>query len=200
LRSRLPAAFAIALTLAACGERAPRERSVPIRVPLAVASAATLTALPVTAPANSIWTYSDTARAAWYGPPDAPVVLAIVCEGGENGAGRLVVMRFAPADEGAEALFAVQGSKGILRLPVSAVKVGNEGYAWRGTLDAADPRAGVWLGNGLKATVPGGGQLLLPPMGPAGSVISRCMAASAPPEAQSLPNLPSNPAVSPAAR
>ena len=109
-----------------------------------------------------------------------------------------MVVRYAPADKGAEALFAVQGSKGILRLPVSAAKVGKEGYAWRGYLDAADPRADVFLGNGLKATVPGGGELLLPPMGEAGSLIAQCAAAVAPP--QTLPNLPSNPAVSPAAR
>jgi hypothetical protein len=189
-----------ALALGACGERGERERSVPIRMPLAVASAATPSALPVTAPANSVWTHSPSARAAWYGPPDAPVLLGIACERVGSPDARLVVVRYAPADKNAEALFAVQGSKGILRLPVSAVKVGDEGYAWRGTLPAADPRLSVWLGTGLKATVPGGGQLLLPPMGEAATIISQCMAAGVPPPAQSLPNLPSNPAVSPAAR
>jgi hypothetical protein len=203
VRAKLALLLAASLPLGACGvrgERGERERSVPIRMPLAVASAATPSALPVAAPANSIWTHSPSARAAWFGPPNAPVLLGIACEPAGKNPARLVVVRYAPADKDAEALFAVQGSKGILRLPVSAVKVGKEGYAWRGTLDAADPRMGVWLGNGLKATVPGGGQLLLPPMGEAATVISQCMVASVPPPIQSLPNLPSNPVVSPAAR
>ena len=200
MSARLAILLAASLSLGACGESGERERSVPIRMPLAVASAATPSALPVAAPANSIWTHSPAARTAWFGPPNAPVLLGIACEGVGSPAARLVVVRYAPADRGAEALFAVQGSNGILRLPVSAVKVGDEGYAWRGTLAAADPRMEVWLGNSLKATVPGGGQLLLPPMGEAATVISECMATSLPPPDQSLPNLPSNPAVSPAAR
>ena len=152
-------------------------------------------------PTPSIWTHAPSAHAAWYGPPDAPALLAISCEGGDKRAARLVIVRFAPADKGAEALFAIQGSKGILRLPVSAVRVGKQGYVWRGILDAADPRAEVLLGSGLKATVPGGGQLDLPPMGVAGAVLAECVGA-APPLAtvQTLPNLASNPETSPADR
>ena len=189
----------VALALTGCGQRgADENRTVPIRVPVAVASAATPDPLPAVAPQPSVWTHAQSARAAWYGPPDAPALLAIACEGWEKHRPRLVVVRYAPADKGAEALFAIQGSKGILRLPVSAAKVGKEGYAWRGVLDAADPRAEVLLGDRLKATVPGGGELMLPPMGEAGSVIAECRAAAEPP--QTLPNLASNPAVSPAAR
>ena len=185
------------LALAACGEKAPNEQSVPVRIPLTVASAATPDALPVSSE-PAVWTHAQSARAAWYGPPNAPALLAIACEGWEKRAPRLVIVRYAPADKGAEALFAIQGSKGILRLPVNATKVG-ERYAWRGILEASDPRAEVWLGTGLKATVPGGGELILPPMGEAGAVVSQCAASAAPP-AQTLPNLDSNPAVSPAAR
>jgi hypothetical protein len=192
------AVASLLLAASACGERAPSERSVPVRIPLAVASAATANPLPVVPAAPSVWTHAQSARAAWYGPPDAPALLAIACEGWEKRRPRLVVVRYAPADKGAEALFAIQGSKGILRLPVSATKVGDR-YAWRGFLDASDPRAEVWLGSGLKATVPGGGELQLPPMGEAGALIAEC-AASAAPAPQTLPNLPSNPAVSPAAR
>lgn len=188
----------LAIIAAACNQRPSDEKSVPVRIPLAVASAATPDALPVVPPAPSVWTHAQSARAAWYGPPDAPALLAIACEGWQKHAGKLVVVRYAPADKGAQALFAIQGSKGILRLPVSATKVGSR-YAWRGELDASDPRAEVWLGNGLKATVPGGGELKLPPMGVAGSLITECRAAAAPPP-QTLPNLPSKPAASPAAR
>ena len=191
--------FAVAsllLAASACGERAPAERSVPVRIPLTVASAATPAAVPVAPTAPAVWTHAQSARAAWFGPPNAPAFLAIACEGWEKRRPRLVVVRYAPADKGAEALFAVQGSKGILRLPVSATKVGKR-YAWRGFIDAADPRAEVWLGTGLKATVPGGGELLLPPMGEAGALITECAASAGP---QTLPNRASNPAESPAAR
>ena len=187
------------LLLAACNQRDASERGATVRVPLAAAPTKPVTV--AISPTPSSWTHAPSARAAWYGPPDAPSLLAISCEGSEKRAARLVIVRYAPADKGAEALFAIQGSKGILRLPVSAVKVGKQGYVWRGMLDAADPRAAVLLGSGLKATVPGGGQLDLPAMGAAGSVVSECMAAAArTATAQTLPNLASNPETSPADR
>ena len=195
-RFSVSGAILLSLTLTSCGEGQKDERAAAIRVPLGTESAAA----PIPLPSGPlVWTSSKSARAAWYGPPDAPALLAISCEGWDNRAARLVIVRFAPSDKGAEALFAIQGSKGILRLPVSAVKVGKRGYVWRGILDAADPRAEVLLGSGLKATVPGGGQLDLPPMGVAGAVVSECMAAAAPPAtAQTLPNRDSNPETSPA--
>ena len=187
------------MALCGCGERAPEsKRSVPIRLPLSVASAATPSAIPTQPPGPYVWTAAASGQAAWFGPADAPALLAVGCEDTGRARPALTFVRYARADRGAEALFAIQGSKGILRLPVSATKVGNSGYVWRGTLDAADPRAEVLLGNGLKATVPGGGMLLVAPMGAAGEVISRCIASA--PRAQTLPNLPSNPAMSPAAR
>ena len=185
--------------LVACNQRDASERGATVRVPLAAAP--TKPVAVAISPTPSSWTHSPSARAAWYGPPDAPSLLAISCEGGDKRAARLVIVRYAPADQGAAALFAIQGSKGILRLPVSAVKVGKQGYVWRGMLDAADPRAEVLLGNRLKATVPGGGQLDLPPMGVAGAVVAECVGAAPPPAtAQALPNLASNPETSPADR
>ena len=107
-------------------------------------------------------------------------MLAIACEGWEKGRPKLAIVRYARADKGAEALFAIQGSKGILRLPVSATRVGDSGWVWRGLLDARDPRAGVLLGNGLKATVPGGGMLELAPLGEAASIVADCAGAALP--------------------
>ena len=165
------------------------------------ASRATSTALTMSTSLPLVWTKSQSARAAWYGPPNAPALLALSCEGWEKRAARLVIVRYAAAESGAQALFAIQGSKGILRLPVSAVNMGKQGYVWRGVLDAADPRAEVLLGTRLKATVPGGGELGLPPMGEAGVVVSECVLAAAPSAGvQSLPNLVSNPETSPADR
>ena len=187
------------LFLSACDQRDDSERGATVRVPLAAATTQPVAIAMLTAP--PVWTHSPSARAAWYGPPNAPALLAISCEGWGTRGARLVIVRFAPADQSAEALFAIQGSRGILRLPVSAVKIGTRKYVWRGLLDAADPRAEALLGSGLKATVPGGGQLDLPPMGVAGAVVSECLATAAPPATvQTLPNRSSNPETSPADR
>jgi len=170
----------LSAVLAACNERRSDGDAVPVRVPLAVASAATLSAIPTNPPGPYVWTHAQSARAAWYGPKDAPALLAIACEGWEKGRPKLAIVRYARADKGAEALFAIQGSKGILRLPVSATRVGDSGWVWRGLLDARDPRAGVLLGNGLKATVPGGGMLELAPLGEAASIVADCAGAALP--------------------
>ena len=146
--------------------------------------------------APAVWTYASPLHVARYGPPDSSL-LTITCEGVDQHAARLVVVRYAAADRGAQALFAIQGSKGILRLPVSVVQMGPHGYVWRGVLDAGDPRAEVLLGAGLKATVPGGGELDLPAMGAAGAVIGECAAAAPARPVQTLPNLDSNPETSP---
>jgi hypothetical protein len=192
------APIALVLVAAACGPKgAAADDRASVRIPLGAASAAPAPATRSShAAVPAAWTFSPAARLASYGPPDAPALLAVSCEGSE-----LVIVRYAAADKGAEALFAIQGSKGILRLPVSAVKIGAQGYVWRGILDAADPRAEVLLGSGLKATVPGGGELDLPPLGGAGAVVSGCRStAGRQASAQTLPNLASNPATSPAAR
>ena len=146
--------------------------------------------------APTVWNYASPSHVARYGPPDS-ALLTISCEGVEQHAARLVVVRYAAADRGAQALFAIQGSKGILRLPVSAVQMSPHGYVWRGVLDASDPRAEVLLGSGLKATVPGGGELDLPAMGAAGAVVGECAAAAPARPVQTLPNLDSNPDTSP---
>ena len=190
----------------ACGDGDSDDRSITVALPRATASAAPMLAAAEapSPPVPPVWTHNPSARAAGYGPPGAPALLALACEGGDRRAARLVVVRYAPADKGAQALFAIQGSKGILRLPVSAVKIGKAGYVWRGMLDAADPRAEVLLGSGLKATVPGGGELELAPLGAAAALVSECILRQAQDErgseAQTLPNRASNPATSSAAR
>ena len=194
-------ALAACLGLAACGDRNRGERdALPVRIPLVIASAA-IPSGPAISAEPSVWTASPQAHVAEYGQVGGAQLLTIACEGLEQHASRLVIVRFTAADKGAQALFAIQGSRGILRLPVSAVKIGKRGYVWRGVLDAGDPRAEVLLGSGLKATVPAGGELDLPPMGAAGAVVSECVSAAAPAaQGQTVPNLASNPATSPADR
>lgn len=193
--------------LAGCGENRAGDRTIPVRIDLGNVSANARRIEDAASPATlapASWAYVPAARVATFGPTGRPALLTVSCERGPRLAAILVVKRYAGAERGAQALFAIQGSKGILRLPVSAVNFGERGYVWRGVLDPADPRAEVLLGSGLKATVPGGGQLDLPPMGAAGTVVHECVTRQAQQArttvVQTLPNLASNSVTSPADR
>lgn len=199
--------------LSACGQLAPGgDEASTIRLPLAEASAATpaLAATSLRADPPQ-WAYSPSARGAWFGARGAQALLSVTCEGANSPEAKLRIVRFALAERGAEAVLAIQSSDGILRVPVSAAKMGDVHY-WRGEILAGDERTKALFGTGLKATLPGGGLIEMPPLGEAGAVVRNCvplLAAfdpSMPPEAggqtqdQTLPNLASNPARSPAAR
>ena len=206
IRVRLAVCIALAV-LAGCGEQRSENRADRVRIDLGSVSANSRQIADAPAPTllePAVWSYAQASPVARYGPIGGPALLAISCEGWAQHAARLVIVRYAVADRGALALFAIQGSKGILRLPVNAVQVGQQGYVWRGILDAADPRTEVLLGAGLKGTVPGGGELDLPPMGAAGAVVSECVLRQTQYKrttaGQILPNLASNPETSPADR
>jgi hypothetical protein len=86
----------------------------------------------------------------------------------------MVVTRYAAAPVGAQALFALVGSEGILRLPVDATSVpGQRGYLWQGTLTADDARAAVLRG-AFTGTLPGAGMIKVSAGSAIGDVITRC--------------------------
>ncbi|MET0252402.1 MAG: hypothetical protein ABW203_09525, partial [Novosphingobium sp.] len=125
------------------------------------------------------WTTLPGERTAVFGEPGARALLALACEGLASGAPRLIVTRYAPAERGAEALFAIQGNRRIVRLPVRAVGLRAGVRAWRGAFSPGDEQADVFLGEAMAATVPGGGRLALPAMGAARAVVDDCRAAAA---------------------
>lgn len=149
------------------------------------------------------WSLLADGRTALYGLPGARALMAVECEGRFEGTPQLIVTRYAQAERGAEAVFAIQGNRRILRVPMRAVMLrdrdGGGESAWRGTVPIADERVEVFLGTGeIAATLPGAGRLVSPAMGDARAGIDKCRAAGIDP--QTLPNRPSNPATSPAAR
>ena len=145
------------------------------------------------------WTLLTDGRTALYGLPGAKALMAVECEGRFEGTPRLIVTRYAEAERGAEAVFAIQGNGRILRVPMRAVMLRKGESAWRGTVPIADERVQVFLGAGqIAATLPGAGRLVSPAMGNARAGIDTCRTAGK--DAQTLPNRPSNPATSPAAR
>ena len=186
-----------ALLLTACTQApadAPAERialdQIPANAPLPP---------PAKQPDGAVWAVSG-AQSLSFGAPGSAALLMLECR---VGAGRIAALRYTrldAADPGAEALFALVGANGIARLPVEAEQVAG-GWHWSGDLPAADPRLEVFAGPAT-ATLPGAGMLDLPASALPASLIAACRRAGVPDPAstQSLPNLPSNPAVSPAAR
>lgn len=98
-----------------------------------------------------------------------PPLLDIACR-----AGTVEVTRSAAAEVGAQALFALQGPGGILRLPVDATALpGRPGYVWQGRIDGADPRLAVF-GPAFTGTLPGGGIIRAPASELVRQTVRRC--------------------------
>jgi hypothetical protein len=173
-----PAILALALsgtTLSACHGRAENSEGQTVKIPVEELSPAIEeTPAPPATLEGSVWTHAESARAAWFGPPQGPALLSISCEDWAGPRPMLAIVRHAPADPGAKALFAFQSAKGILRLKVDAVRLTGGANEWRGTIPLDDPKVEVLRGGAMKATLPGAGMLELPAMGPAAEVIDRC--------------------------
>lgn len=115
------------------------------------------------------WAAMPDGQVARFGQPgDAPLA-SVACHEGV-----LVVTRHAAAPVGAQALFALVGSEGILRLPVDATSVpGQRGYLWQGTIAADDARAAVMRG-AFTGTLPGAGMIKVSAGSAIGDLIARC--------------------------
>ena len=193
--------LAAALLLAACSPSntdAPAQRialdQVPADAPLPA---------PAAQPKGAVWV--SQAQSASFGVPGSAALLKLACRIGADRTAMLEYTRLDPADPGAEALFALVGAKGIARLPIAAQRIGGESQ-WTGELPAADPRLEIFAGPAT-ATLPGAGMIELPGSGEPARLIAECRrqgappaTASASPALQSLPNVASNPALSPADR
>lgn len=104
-----------------------------------------------------------------FGYPGEAALLGLECR---NGA--LVVTRNVAAPVGASALFALQGSGYILRLPVDATALpGQSGYIWRGAIAADDMRLTLFKAK-FAGTLPGGGHIEVPASDVPGALIKRC--------------------------
>jgi hypothetical protein len=163
---------ALLLLLAACSSSAASTEPTggpedAVRVPMPVDEASAITARP--AGVEGAWVSSPDAAFARFGYPGEPAQLSLECR-----AGTLVVTRNVAAPIGAEALFALQGSGLILRLPVDATAVpGQRGYVWQGTIAPDDPRLKLLEGK-FAGTLPGGGHIELPASDAPKAVLRRC--------------------------
>ena len=108
----------------------------------------------------------DTAR---FGVADADPLLTLACK-----AGRLVITRPIAAEVGAGVLFAIEGPKRIVRIPLDATPVpGQRGYVWQGSMDGADASTDVFE-SAFTGTLPGGGLIKVTPGQAPRDVVHRC--------------------------
>lgn len=161
----------LALTLNACSQSpaAPVREGAPERaVRLTMPEGESLPGAPL-ALSEPVWDAATDAQVARFGQPGAMPLVSVACREGV-----LIVTRHAAAPVGAQALFALVGREGILRLPVDATSVpGQRGYLWQGTIAASDARVGVLRG-AFTGTLPGAGMITVTAGSAIGDVITRC--------------------------
>jgi hypothetical protein len=119
--------------------------------------------------AQGAWVAAPDSSFARYGFPGEAPLISLECR-----AGALVVTRNVAAPIGAQALFALQGSGWILRLPVDATAVpGQRGYVWQGAIAADDPRLALFKAK-FVGTLPGGGHIEVPASDTPRTLVKRC--------------------------
>lgn len=163
---------ALALLLAACSPSAATTERADgpvdaVRVAMPADEVAATTARP--AGVEGAWLSAPDGLSTRFGYPGEAPLLSLECR-----TGAVVVTRNVAAPIGAEALFALQGSGYILRLPVDATALpGHRGYAWQGAIAPDDKRLALFKGK-FAGTLPGGGHIDVPASDEPEALIKRC--------------------------
>jgi hypothetical protein len=122
---------------------------------------------PANADGKAVWERDgDSAR---FGVPGSDPLLTLACH-----SGRLVITRPIAAELGAGALFAIEGPRRIVRIPVDATaQPGRRGYVWQGSMEGSDTNTDVFAGP-FTGTLPGGGLIKVTGGDAARDVVRRC--------------------------
>ncbi len=144
-------------------------------------------------PDGAVWTLRGDGSVA-FGVPEQGPLLTIACERRGTLDARLVFQRFTRAEEGAKALFAIEGNGHVARLPLDVVRAGEPGE-WRGSASAFDEAVkAIKSGYGVTATLPGGGTLRWSGTALPGKLLENCRGGlTLPSEAASAAALPEVP-------
>ena len=128
---------------------------------------------------GAIWSDSPiTTGRIIYGIPGEAPLLALGC-GDMGDHPSILITRYAPADEGAEAVAAFIGNGHVARIPVYATDIDN-GSFWRTEISAFSEELEVLTGTReLAVTIPGGGRLVINPSQLPGAFIEECRASPA---------------------
>ena len=168
---RASAVALLALTLAACSKSPAmptREGAPDNAVRLAMPEGEALPGVRDGA-SQASWAGGADGLSARYGYPGEAPLVSVTCRESV-----LTITRHAAAPVGAQALFALVGSEGIMRLPVDATQVpGQRGYIWQGTMSADDSRTKV-LGGSYTGTLPGAGMIKVSGGGAVRDLVARC--------------------------
>ncbi|MCP5396467.1 MAG: hypothetical protein H6918_07025 [Sphingomonadaceae bacterium] len=122
---------------------------------------------------NALWAPVEEGNRLLFGNPGEKAFIALVCEA-KDGKPKLRLVRNAPADPRAQALFALIGNGHVERLPMDAAWTGKE-WRWEGLFAADDPRLEVFTGPRMvEATLPGAGSVEINPSKLPGRFIERC--------------------------
>lgn len=133
-------------------------------------------------PEGTVWTALGNGAAAFGVPGQAPL-LTVACERRGTLNALLRFTRYTRADEGAKALFALEGNGHVARVKLDVVKAGDPGE-WQGTVSAFDERIEAIRGSyGVAATLPGGGTLRWGGSGIPGAMLTDCRASLTLPKA-----------------
>ncbi len=120
------------------------------------------------------WQPLDGAHSIRFGKPGDPPLLTIACELRGKASPLLHITRYARADPGAKALFALLGQKHNSRLNIDAKREGM-GWLWASALPADDPLLDIFAETGtIEATLPGAGTLELAPSDQPARLLAWC--------------------------
>lgn len=124
-------------------------------------------------PEGTVWTSLGNGAAA-FGVPEQSPLLTVSCEKRGTFDALLRFTRYTRADEGAKALFALEGNGHVARVKLDVVKPGDPGE-WQGTASAFDEAVEAIKGDyGVAATLPGGGTLRWTASPIPGAVLTDC--------------------------
>lgn len=137
-------------------------------------------------PEGMIWTVRADGAVAFGAPGQSPLLI-ITCEARGTPEAQLRFVRHTRAEAGAKAFFAIEGNGHVARLPLDVTRAGDPGE-WQGTVSAFDQQAeAIKGGEGVAATLPGGGTLRWPASPLPGRLLDDCRAGlkpSADPDAE----------------
>ena len=108
-----------------------------------------------------------------YGIPGEPPLLALGCNS-SSVEPSIIITRYAPADEGAEAAAAFIGNGHVARIPMQATEI-DGGSFWRSEVIASSESLEALSGpRDLAVTLPGGGRLVINASQRPGAFIQTC--------------------------
>lgn len=168
--------LAILAALSACGQAAGQNAIA--RIDLDQMPESQILPVPSPDTKDATWEKLAAGDGVRFGKPGLPPLVSITCDKADSAAPQMRVVRYTPADPGAQALFALIGNGLVSRLKVDAVRDGKN-WRWEGRFASDDPKLDVLAGMGaVEATLPGAGTIELAASALPRDVLNQCRQAA----------------------